>query len=97
MPNRWALPDDPEADLAAGKDDSHDPVRTYLREMGKVRLLTRDGEVVLAKRIEKGEWIALKALSRSPFLVQELLAIAADLRSGGRRSINKAWCRSIAK
>jgi len=48
----------------AGK--ANDPVRMYLREMGTVPLLTREGEVEIAKRIERGQLRVLKALSRSP-------------------------------
>ena len=47
-------------------EKTNDPVRIYLREMGIVALLTREGEVDIAKRIERGKLSALKALSRSP-------------------------------
>ena len=77
-------PDDSELELVPGVEDTHDPVRTYLREMGTVRLLTREGEVVLAKRIERGQHLVLKAVSRSPFLPNELLAVANDLRENIR-------------
>jgi RNA polymerase primary sigma factor len=74
----------PEPELLAGPDDTQDPVRTYLREMGTVRLLTREGEVALAKRIERGDLVAWKAVSRSPVVVQAVIAIAEELRSGAR-------------
>src|SRR5580704_5625452 len=49
-------------------DKTNDPVRMYLREMGSVPLLTREGEVELAKRIERGQTAVRKALSRSPLV-----------------------------
>jgi RNA polymerase primary sigma factor len=73
-----------EHDLTPGFEDTHDPVRTYLREMGTVRLLTREGEVSLAKGIERGKLLVMKAVSRSPFAVKELMAIGDDLRRGTR-------------
>ena len=65
-----------------------DPVRVYLREMGASPLLTREGEVDLAKRIERGQLSTLKALSRSPIVIREVLAMGADLKRG-RRSIKE--------
>ncbi|MGH9452593.1 MAG: RNA polymerase sigma factor RpoD [Terriglobia bacterium] len=65
-----------------GLDKTNDPVRMYLREMGTVPLLTREGEVTIAKRIERGQLNVLKALSRSPVVVQELMAIRKDLAAG---------------
>ena len=50
-------------------EKTNDPVRMYLREMGTVPLLTRQGEVEIAKRIEKGQKSVIKALSRSPVVV----------------------------
>jgi RNA polymerase primary sigma factor len=70
--------------LAPGVEDSPDPVRTYLREMGTVRLLTKEGEVTLAKQIERGNWLVSKALSRSPLVIEELIAIGKGLRQGTR-------------
>jgi len=75
---------DVDLELSPGIEESHDPVRTYLREMGVVRLLTREGEVALAKQIERGEMLVSKAVSRSPFVLRELSAIADDLRHGTR-------------
>jgi RNA polymerase primary sigma factor len=57
-----------------------DPVRVYLREMGSVRLLTRQGEVNLAQRMERGKLRVRKALSRSPLVQQMAMAIYEDLR-----------------
>jgi RNA polymerase primary sigma factor len=62
----------------------NDPVRMYLREMGTVPLLTREGEVEIAKRIERGQLRVLKALSRSPIVIHELLAMGDDLKKGVR-------------
>ena len=56
----------------------------YLREMGTVPLLTREGEVAIAKRIERGQVLVLKTITRSPIVVKELLAVADDLRKGAR-------------
>ena len=74
----------PYLELTAGVKDTHDPVRTYLREMGTVRLLTREGEVALARRIERGQIIVAKAVSRSPFVMAELITLGNDLRRGAR-------------
>ena len=74
-----------ELDLSAGEAErTEDPVRLYLREMGSVPLLKREGEVALAKRIERGHGLVLKTLSRSPIVIKELGGIAADLRQGVR-------------
>jgi RNA polymerase primary sigma factor len=61
-----------------------DPARIYLREMGVVPLLTREGEVDIAKRIERGRLRVLKALSRSPIVIRQILAIGEDLKRGTR-------------
>src|SRR5690348_8305634 len=57
-------------------DKTNDPVRMYLREMGTVPLLTREGEIELAKRIERGQAAVRKSLSRSPLVIREILALA---------------------
>ncbi len=59
---------------------STDPVRMYLREMGAVPLLDRDGEVVIAKKIEMGEQEVLYALVEVPVAVEELIHVGDDLR-----------------
>ncbi|NWG13954.1 MAG: sigma-70 family RNA polymerase sigma factor, partial [Acidobacteria bacterium] len=75
------LGEDGEFDLAAlTLDKTNDPVRMYLREMGTVPLLSREGEVEIAKRIEHGQRVVLKALSRSPIVVREILDIGEKLR-----------------
>jgi RNA polymerase primary sigma factor len=61
-------------------DKTNDPVRMYLREMGSVPLLTREGEIELAKRIERGQAAVRKALSRSPLVIREILAMPELLR-----------------
>ena len=61
-------------------EKTNDPVRIYLREMGAVPLLTREGEVDIAKRIERGQLQVLKALSRSPIVIRQVLTIGKDLR-----------------
>jgi RNA polymerase primary sigma factor len=81
--------EDIELDLTPGSlDKTNDPVRMYLREMGTVPLLTREGEVEIAKRIERGQINVLKALSRSPLTVQEMVAIREEL-STARKSIKE--------
>ncbi len=74
-----------ELDLTPGTlEKTNDPVRMYLREMGTVPLLTREGEVAIAKRIERGQMLVLRTISRSPIVIKELLAVAEDLRKGDR-------------
>ncbi len=63
-------------------EKTNDPVRVYLREMGIVPLLTREHEVAIAKRIERGHMRVLKAISRSPLVLKELFSVAVELRSG---------------
>jgi RNA polymerase primary sigma factor len=73
--------DDVELDLTPGAlDKTNDPVRMYLREMGTVPLLTREGEVEIAKRIERGQLKVFKALSRSPIVILEMFALREDLK-----------------
>jgi RNA polymerase primary sigma factor len=74
-----------ELDLTPGAlEKTNDPVRMYLREMGTVPLLTREGEVEIAKRIERGQLRVLKSLSRSPIVIKEILALGEDLKRGVR-------------
>src|SRR5580700_9783965 len=74
-----------ELDLTpSAADSTSDPVRVYLREMGASPLLTREEEVEIAKRIERGQVTSLKALSRSPIVIQQVLAIGEDLKRGLR-------------
>ncbi len=77
--------EDVELDLTPGAlEKTNDPVRMYLREMGTVPLLTREGEVEIAKRIERGQLRVLKALSRSAIVIREIVAIGEDLKRGVR-------------
>jgi RNA polymerase primary sigma factor len=78
-----------ELDLSTGAPDtSSDPVRLYLHEMSISPLLTREGEVEIARRIEHGQRRVLKALSRSPIAIRQILTIGDDLKSE-RRSIQE--------
>ena len=78
-----ALDEDVELDLSAGAlEKTNDPVRLYLREMGVVPLLTREGEVAIAKRIERGQLKTQKSIARSPIAVRELLKIGEELQAG---------------
>ena len=65
-------------------EKTNDPVRMYLREMGTVPLLTREGEVEIAKRIERGQMRVMKAISRSPIVIREISALGEDLKRGVR-------------
>src|SRR5207302_9105583 len=59
---------------------ANDPVRMYLRKMGSVSLLTREGEVEIAKRIEQGEHMILGAILNSPVAVREIIDLGDKLR-----------------
>jgi len=75
----------PELDLTPGAlDKTNDPVRMYLREMGTVPLLTREGEVAIAKRIERGKLAVIKSISRTPTIAKRILVIGDQLRAGER-------------
>ncbi|MGA2352169.1 MAG: sigma-70 family RNA polymerase sigma factor, partial [Terracidiphilus sp.] len=77
--------EDVELDLTPGTlEKTNDPVRMYLREMGTVPLLTREGEVEIAKRIERGQMRVLKAISRSSIVIREIAALGEDLKRGVR-------------
>jgi RNA polymerase primary sigma factor len=88
--DEWAEhEDETDYDLSPGPvEGSIDPVRTYLRDMGKVPLLKRAGEVRLAQRIERGQMLARRAMSRSPLVVKDLLATGKALRAD-KRSIRE--------
>jgi len=80
-----AAGEEAEIDLTPGAlEKTNDPVRMYLREMGTVPLLNREGEVAIAQRIERGQMTVLKTISRSPIVLKEVLAIGEDLRQGAR-------------
>jgi len=68
-----------DLELPAGLGEKvNDPVRMYLREMGTVPLLTRAGEVEIARRIERGQGTVLKSLFRAPMVIQEIIAMGEE-------------------
>jgi RNA polymerase primary sigma factor len=76
-----------EAEAALSTVDSEfgrttDPVRMYMREMGTVELLTREGEIEIAKRIEGGLMAMMEAISASPATIAEILRLANEIREG---------------
>jgi RNA polymerase primary sigma factor len=74
-----------ELDLTPGAlDKTNDPVRMYLREMGTVPLLTREGEVAIAKRIEQGKLSVIKSISRTPMVTKKVLQLGDDLKNEQR-------------
>jgi RNA polymerase primary sigma factor len=84
-PKEEVTAEEVELDLTPGTmGKTNDPVRIYLREMGTVPLLTREGEVAIAKRIERGQMLVRKTISRSPSVIKELLAIGEVLRKDTR-------------
>src|SRR5882757_2338043 len=78
-----------ELDLTPGAlDKTNDPVRMYLREMGTVPLLTREGEVEIAKRIERGKLAVIKSISRTPTIARLIIQMGDSLK-GEERSIRE--------
>ena len=74
--------EDVERDLTPGTlEKTNDPVRMYLREMGTVPLLTREGEVEIAKRIEEGERRVLQVVLNSQIAVEEILDLGVRLKA----------------
>jgi RNA polymerase primary sigma factor len=74
-----------ELDLTPGAlDKTNDPVRMYLREMGTVPLLTREGEVEIAKRIERGKLAVIKSISRTPTIARAIMAMGEELKADER-------------
>jgi len=75
----------PELDLTPGSlDKTNDPVRMYLREMGTVPLLTREGEVEIARRIERGKLSVIKSISRMPAITKAVIRMGDALKAGER-------------
>ena len=76
--------EEPEPELVGpnAADKTNDPVRMYLREMGTVPLLTREGEVEIAKRIECGKRSVIRAMSRAPVVADLIVRLGEELRSG---------------
>jgi RNA polymerase primary sigma factor len=90
----------PAIEESAEERYTDDPVRVYLREMGSVSLLTRQTEVALARRMERGNLRVQKALSRSPLVRAMALAIDEDIRAGkvdGEDLLNLAGPDETAK
>src|SRR5216683_1557120 len=82
-PKEEVTAEEGKLDLTPGTlEKTNDPVRMYLCETGTVPLLTREGEVAIAKRIERGQMLVLKTTSRSPIVLKETLAIGEELRKG---------------
>ncbi|HYT77177.1 MAG TPA: RNA polymerase sigma factor RpoD [Vicinamibacterales bacterium] len=74
-----------ELDLTPGAlDKTNDPVRMYLREMGTVPLLTREGEVEIAKRIERGKLAVIKSISRTPTIARVIMQMGEALKNDER-------------
>src|SRR6267378_3550157 len=74
-----------ELDLTPGAlDKTNDPVRMYLREMGTVPLLTREGEVEIARRIERGKLAVIKSISRTPLISKKVILLGDQLHTGER-------------
>ncbi len=74
-----------ELDLTPGAlDKTNDPVRMYLREMGTVPLLTREGEVEIARRIERGKLAVVKSISRTPLIARKVIQLGEALHNGER-------------
>src|SRR6478672_220553 len=74
-----------ELDLTPGAlDKTNDPVRMYLREMGTVPLLTREGEVEIARRIERGKLSVIKSISRTPTVLKRVIQLGEDLKNDQR-------------
>src|SRR5881409_4462704 len=78
--------DGPAATESVEEDEAHprtaDPVRIYLREAGLIQLLTREGEAKIAKRIEEGERLLVRAVLGTPHALRYVLALAERLRAG---------------
>jgi RNA polymerase primary sigma factor len=74
-----------ELDLTpSAPDKANDPVRMYLRDIGTVPLLTREGEVTLARRLERGKRAVITSISRAPLIARKVIALGDQLHSGDR-------------
>ncbi len=76
---------------SSGLEKTNDPVRMYLREMGTVSLLTKEGEVLIARRIERGEQKVLRALSRNQYVGRETIRLGRLLKKNDGTSIEGAF------
>src|SRR5712691_2094349 len=84
-PKEEVATEEVELDLTPGTlEKTNDPVRMYLREMGTVPLLTREGEVAIAKRIEQGKLAVIKSISRTPKITQQVIDMGEQLKRGER-------------
>jgi RNA polymerase primary sigma factor len=81
-PAEEAASEEVDVDLEPGKDESLDPMRLYLREMSSVPLLTREDEIRIAKRIERGNKKTYRALSRSFITIEEISRLYYQLVEG---------------
>src|SRR5215471_11707728 len=77
---RWGAPAKVATALASDRTD--DPVRLYLREISSVNLLSREGEVAIAKRIEAGRWAMIAGLCESPLTFQAIVIWRDELNDG---------------
>ena len=78
-----------DLDLTPGAlDKTNDPVRMYLREMGTVPLLTREGEVAIAKRIEQGKLAVIKSISRTPKITLQVIEMGEQLKRGAHQGFS---------
>ena len=83
--NALAAGEEGDLDLTPGAlDKTNDPVRMYLREMGTVPLLTREGEVAIAKRIEQGKLSVIKSISRMPAIAKAVIRMGDAVKTGDR-------------
>jgi RNA polymerase primary sigma factor len=83
--NAMAAGEESDLDLTPGAlDKTNDPVRMYLREMGTVPLLTREGEVAIAKRIEQGKLSVIKSISRMPAIAKAVIRMGEAVKAGDR-------------
>ena len=86
-----------ELDLTPGAlDKTNDPVRMYLREMGTVPLLTREGEVEIAKRIERGKLAVIKSISRTPTIARAIMTMGDQLQDR-TSAASASWSSSTTK
>ena len=74
--------DSPSDQTDKTSEKSDDPIRMYLREMGGVELLSREGEIAIAKRIEAGKDLMINALTQSPIIAKKMFEWKDQLEKG---------------